>query len=156
MCVEKFLPDEEATYRMGQQIAHALAEQTAAHIYLHGQLGAGKTCLVRGFLRALGYQGKVKSPTYSLIEPYPIAGQHVYHFDFYRINDPGELEVIGISEHFSENAICLVEWPELAAEILPVPDLYISLDLMKEGRHIKIEAKNDRGNVWLQRLIQVI
>ena len=155
MHLEKFLPDEASTTQFGQQLAQALSNETRAHIYLKGQLGAGKTCLVRGFISALGYEGKVKSPSYSLIEPYLIHGRHVYHFDFYRINDPQELELIGINEYFAENAICVVEWPELAEKLLPRADLVISLNLSQSGRQMCIEAQNPRGKVWLQRLSQV-
>lgn len=151
---EQTLADETATKQLGQQLAGALASEVRAHIYLEGQLGAGKTCLVRGFISGLGYEGKVKSPSYSLIEPYLIQGRQVYHFDFYRINDPQELELIGINEYFAENAICLVEWPELAAKLLPVPDLEIKLNLCDAGRQVSIEANNSRGKLWVQRLSQ--
>ena len=130
------LADFTATEKYGEQLAQRLDK--AALVFLHGQLGAGKTTLVRGILRALGHTAAVKSPTYTLLEPYELAGWTVYHFDFYRINDPQELDFIGLDELLDAQAVKLIEWPERAQDRLPAPDVEILLSLEGEGRRIEI------------------
>ena len=129
-----FLEDEDATLALGAGLAET--GLTSEMVFLHGDLGAGKTTLVRGFLRALGYDGAVKSPTYTLLETYELppgggsdasAGVRVYHFDFYRIVDPRELGYMGIDELVSAPAVKLVEWPSHAGDRLPKPDIEIRL-----------------------------
>ena len=125
---------------MGAKIAGLLTAADGfggdALVFLKGELGAGKTTLVRGILRALGFRGAVKSPTYTLLEPYDDYG--VYHFDFYRIGDSQELEFIGVDEHMADTSIKLIEWPERAGGRLPVPDIDIGLFVAGEGRRAEI------------------
>ena len=109
-----------------------------AVVFLRGELGAGKTTLVRGILRALGFRGAVKSPTYTLLEPYDDYG--IYHFDFYRIEDGGELEFMGVDEHMADRSIKLIEWPERADGRLPAPDIDVALFVEGEGRRAEIRV----------------
>ena len=131
-----YLADEAATLAYAGSIKPLL--EGPALVFLHGQLGAGKTTLVRGILRALGHQGAVKSPTYTLLEPYEVGGRSVYHFDLYRIGDSEELEFIGIDELMDSDAIKFVEWPERGAQRLPIPDVDIHLSLEGEGRRVEV------------------
>lgn len=138
--INAYLADEAATLEMGARLLPLLADSPL--VFLHGQLGAGKTTLVRGILRALGHTGSVKSPTYTLLEPYDVDGRTVYHFDLYRIGDSEELDFIGIDELMDSDAIKLVEWPEQGAGRLPGADLIIRLSLEGEGRRIEVSAKS--------------
>lgn len=134
-----------------QQLAANLAQLTknGAIIFLYGPLGAGKTTFTRGFLRALGYHDKVKSPTFTLVEPYEIAGVSVFHFDFYRLEDAKELEQIGIREYFAPSSICLIEWPEKGFPLLPEPDIACYISFAEPGRDVRIEAHTERGQKML-------
>ena len=136
--IPAFLPDAEATQAVGRELAARL--EPGDLVLLHGDLGAGKTTLVRGILEGLGHSGSVKSPTYTLLEPYQLTSRTVLHFDFYRIGDSRELEFIGIDELMDADAIKLVEWPERAADRLPPPDLEITLRVEDEGRRIEVQA----------------
>ena len=107
--------------------------------------GAGKTTLTRGFLQGLGFSGKVKSPTYSLVEPYHINQRNVFHFDFYRIENSDELEHIGLDDYFKQQAVCLIEWPEKGAPLLPTPDLACYITFMGAGRSLRLEAYSPAG-----------
>jgi len=118
-------------------------------IFLQGDLGTGKTTLVRGFLRALGHKGVVKSPTYTLVEPYIIDNQQIYHFDLYRLGDPDELEYAGGRDYFDAQSICLLEWPEKAAGFLPAADLVLQLAYEGEGRSLEISAETAAGKKLL-------
>jgi tRNA threonylcarbamoyladenosine biosynthesis protein TsaE len=146
-----FLVDEESLLRLGAACAVACAKQRTL-VFLTGPLGAGKTTFARGFLQGLGHEGTVKSPTYTLIEPYEFPTISVFHFDFYRLKDPEELEFIGLYDYLSQNAICLIEWPEQGGALLPVPDLDCTIALQAEGREIFIQARTDRGQHVLEKL----
>ncbi|MBI3345327.1 MAG: tRNA (adenosine(37)-N6)-threonylcarbamoyltransferase complex ATPase subunit type 1 TsaE [Gammaproteobacteria bacterium] len=126
--------------------ARLAAQYPSGIVYLQGELGAGKTTLVRGWLRALGYQGKVKSPTYTLIEPYDLSGRRIYHFDLYRLTDPHELENIGARDYLRPDALCLIEWPERGGSLLPSPDLWIIIEHRREQRRIRLDAMNTMIN----------
>lgn len=128
--------------------------KNGAIIFLYGPLGAGKTTFARGFLRGLGFQDKVKSPTYTLVEPYHLAGRDLFHFDLYRLNDAKELEHIGIQEYFTPSAICLIEWPENGFPFLPQPDLACYIAFAKEGREIRLEAHSACGQEVLEKLLK--
>ncbi|RMD69705.1 MAG: tRNA (adenosine(37)-N6)-threonylcarbamoyltransferase complex ATPase subunit type 1 TsaE [Gammaproteobacteria bacterium] len=143
------LPSEEATLALGARLArHVVA---GAVIHLRGELGAGKTTLVRGLLRALGHEGKVKSPTYTLLEPYRIQGRRIIHIDLYRLAAPEEAEYLGLREEAGE-AILLVEWPEKGEDVLPPPDLEVRLRYRKEGRAAVLRARTPKGEAWLAAL----
>ncbi|TAL09294.1 MAG: tRNA (adenosine(37)-N6)-threonylcarbamoyltransferase complex ATPase subunit type 1 TsaE [Porticoccaceae bacterium] len=141
------LPDPEATLAWGRSLGTRL--WPGAIIYLSGTLGAGKTSLCRGVLAALGHAGPVKSPTYTLVEPYTLTYGNVYHFDLYRLVDPEELEWIGGRDYFDGESICLIEWPERGAGALPAPDLTLSLELAGSGRTLWITAGSARARALL-------
>lgn len=147
------LPDEAATLALGAALSRALAPGLV--IWLEGDLGSGKTTLVRGVLRGLGYGGNVKSPTYTLVELYAISRLNLYHFDFYRFNDPREWVDAGFRDYFNAESVCLVEWPEKAGNLLPSPDLRIRLEIQDSGRLVDIEANSEAGEKCLIQLLEV-
>ena len=115
------LPDEAATVALAERLAPLIARLNI--VYLQGDLGAGKTCFVRALLRALGHEGRVRSPTYTLVEPYEIGGRSVFHFDLYRLADPEELAYLGFEDYLGSGALCLIEWPARGEGMLPPADL---------------------------------
>ena len=118
-------------------------------LYLRGDLGAGKTTLVRGLLRALGEAGRIKSPTYTLVELYSVSSLNLYHFDLYRFKDKNEWVSAGFGEYFNPDTACLVEWPERAGELLPPPDIEVLLRLEGEARRATLRAHTAAGEAWL-------
>lgn len=142
------LADENATLALAARLAVTL--QPGMIIYLHGDLGAGKTCLVRGVLNALGHTGRVKSPTYTLLEPYRVAGLDLRHFDLYRLQDEDEWESAGFRDEFDGNNIHFIEWPEKAA--IPDADLVINLDILPTGREAIIKGNTPMGRACLKQL----
>ena len=146
----RLLPDEDATSALGADLAQIL--EPGLVVYLSGDLGAGKTALTRAVLRGLGFAGKVKSPTYTLVEHYVVSRLNLYHFDLYRFGDPREWLDAGFHEYFNADSVCFVEWPEKAAGLLPPPDLRISLEIQGSGRRADIEAETEKGEQCLERL----
>jgi tRNA threonylcarbamoyladenosine biosynthesis protein TsaE len=134
--IQTSLESAAATEALGARLASAV--QAGSILYLRGDLGAGKTTLVRGFIRALGHPGPVKSPTYTLLEPYSLAGQQILHLDLYRLGDPEELEFIGLRDCLDGQVIVLIEWPERGRGRLPAPDLDIELSYAEQGRFCRI------------------
>lgn len=134
------LADAEATAALGARLALALRESSGAVIYLHGDLGAGKTTLARGFLRACGVGGTLRSPTYTLIEPYEAQGRRLLHMDLYRLNDPAELEQLGLNDFPPDETVWLVEWPERGAGHLPQAQVSVHLSMAGEGRRGQLEG----------------
>ncbi len=135
------IPDEKAMMKFGGELSEKLPK--GGLIFLNGDLGAGKTTLVRGLLRHLGYQGTVKSPTYTLVEPYEIQGRNIYHFDLYRLADAEELEYMGGRDYWTGDALCLIEWPEKAQGYLPDADLILNIEYLDEARTIEIIENNN-------------
>jgi tRNA threonylcarbamoyladenosine biosynthesis protein TsaE len=149
-----YLPDEDATAALGAALARTLAPGLV--IYLHGDLGAGKTALTRAQLHAAGHVGKVKSPTYTLSEPYQIklAGGpvQVIHFDLYRMSSPEEFLDAGFREDFNHQNICIVEWPEKGEPVLPPPDINVFLRVSGQGREVELQPLSQLGLLCLDRL----
>ncbi|TNC00423.1 tRNA (adenosine(37)-N6)-threonylcarbamoyltransferase complex ATPase subunit type 1 TsaE [Pseudomonas jessenii] len=144
--VTLYLADEQAMSDFGARIARV----TRGHglIFLEGNLGMGKTTLSRGIIRGLGHVGAVKSPTFTLVEPYEIGDIRAFHFDLYRLVDPEELEFLGIRDYFEDDALCLIEWPDKGAGFLPKPDLTITISPQDSGRSLKILSQGSRGEAW--------
>lgn len=147
---EMALPDEAATVMLGAELAVSLpALRPALVLALEGDLGAGKSTLARALLRALGVQGAIRSPTYTLVEPYATARGDCLHLDLYRLADPAELDYLGIDEQYPDCALWLVEWPARGAGRLPPIDLMLSLERDGRGRRARLAAASERGSAWL-------
>ena len=149
------LADDRATLEQGRRLGAALlaVRPAALMVFLQGELGAGKTTLVRGCLAALGHQGRVPSPTYTLIEPYELSGLRVFHVDLYRLRAAAEIEGIGLGEEIGPGAIALIEWPERGAGWLPQPDLRLRLEIVPQGRRLECEPVSAIGQTILDRWI---
>jgi tRNA threonylcarbamoyladenosine biosynthesis protein TsaE len=144
------LKDESETVALGARLAPCLAP--GMRVYLRGDLGAGKTTLVRGLVQGLGYAGRVKSPTYTLVELYVLSSLNFYHFDFYRFRDPNEWDDAGFRDYFNSQSVCLVEWPEKAEDLLPSPDLEICLAHGAAGREAAVYAFTRQGEACVTQL----
>ena len=146
--IELVLVSADATEALGTRLADALPP--GCIVYLRGELGAGKTTLVRGLVHALGHSGPVRSPTYTLLEPYTVAGRQIVHLDLYRLVDPEELEFLGLRDFLDGRSILLVEWPERGRGFLPVADLIIELQHAAAGRFCRLVAASARGEAALR------
>ncbi len=165
---EIFLADEEATLVFGRALARATFENPDAVpdanrpglgiktsggvIHLEGDLGAGKTTLARGFMRGYGITGAIKSPTYTLVEPYELEKCQLYHFDLYRLGSVDEVEYLGVEDYFHDNSVCLIEWPDKGGNRLPPADLTLFLSSSGTGRQLQCQSKTHKGTLIYQRL----
>jgi len=165
--LELALADEVATDSLGQALAEIAADLhpdasgvrtpgplAGGRIHLQGELGAGKTSLVRAFLRECGVTGRIKSPSYALLESYAVSNLYLYHLDFYRFSDPSEWHEAGFRDILRDDALVLIEWPERAADLLSAPDLLIELGYLQSGRHATLSALTGKGLTWLTALSQ--
>jgi tRNA threonylcarbamoyladenosine biosynthesis protein TsaE len=143
-------PDEASMVACGARLAAAC--EAGLVVFLQGELGMGKTTFSRGVIRALGHSGAVKSPTYTLVEPYQLRELQLYHFDLYRLSDPEELEFMGIRDYFTEESICLVEWPERGTGALPPADLVINIEREGSGRKLTLCGATVLGNTVVRRM----
>ncbi len=144
------LDTPEAQMAFGARLAQAM--QPPCVLYLEGDLGTGKTTLARGILRELGHQGAVRSPTYTLVEPYALAGTDLYHLDLYRLGDPQELEYLGLRDFLAEDALWIIEWPERGAGMLPPADILIQISYRSQGRGLSITSLTASGEAVLARI----
>lgn len=149
--VSGYLQDEAATEALGARLAAIRPDDGVVHLV--GDLGAGKTTLVRGFLRAAGHAGSVKSPTYTLVEPYMLAGRKLFHLDLYRLTDPEELEFIGLREMLT-GALLLIEWPDQGRGVLPEPDLIVTLTSEGQGRRAALAASDPRWQMGVDQIFR--
>ena len=159
--VELYLADENSTEALARQLAPLLLEDapgqpgtpSGGHIYLRGDLGAGKTSFARALLRACGVTGRIKSPSYALLESYKVSNLYLYHLDFYRFSDPREWIDAGFRDLLQKQGVVLIEWPEQAGGLLPSPDLDIALEYAGTGRQARLTACSIKGQSWLNRLV---
>lgn len=156
-----YLADEEATIQLAKVLAEPIKQRisttcqaldSSCHIHLKGDLGAGKTSFSRAFLQALGVSGRIKSPTYTLVESYKVSRLYLYHFDFYRFNESNEWQEAGFRENLLENAVVIIEWPEKADKSLPSPDILLHLHYQDSGRIAELFAYSEKGKLWIAQL----
>lgn len=152
--LQVFLPDEDATVNVGRQLSAVL--QGKGLVTLRGNLGGGKTTLCRGIIQAMGHKGAVKSPTYTLVEPYELGDKRVMHYDLYRLADPEELPFLGIRDYLDSETLTLIEWPERAGALLPDPDLTLNLEVQDGGRLLRCEPGTPRGSELLSKLATLL
>lgn len=151
------LADTQATIALGTKIANIVKQlQQGVTVYLNGDLGAGKTTLTRGFVQGMGHQGNVKSPTYTLVEPYELPPWKIYHFDLYRLADPEELEFMGIRDYFNSQCCAFIEWPEKGQGIIAQADIEINLSYDGEQRRVELLSKNEQGKIMLTKLAEQV
>lgn len=151
----QFIQDEDAMCQFGATLTKAIENintNKGVVLYLNGELGAGKTTLSRGIIQSLGHQGKVKSPTYTLVEEYHLSKKVVYHFDLYRLSDPEELEFMGIRDYFSANSLCLIEWAEKGQGLLSDPDIMVNIAYADQARQLTLAAKTVLGSQIIAQL----
>ena len=151
----QYVADEAEMCAFGHRLVETICSESHSKgvtLYLNGPLGAGKTTLSRGIIQGLGHKGKVKSPTYTLVEEYRLQDKNIYHFDLYRLNDPEELEFMGIRDYFTENSICLIEWAEKGLGLLAEPDLLVNIDYADNARNVQLIAKSKLGNNIIKHL----
>jgi len=144
------LKNETETTEVGAKVATCL--KGGEIIYLKGELGTGKTTLVRGVLHKLGFTGSVKSPTFTIVEPYSIDNHVIYHFDLYRLDDPEELESLGIRDYCDGQSICFFEWPEKGGNLLPSADINIEMTYLESTREVEFTSKSEVGKIILNQL----
>lgn len=148
--IELFLESDRDTINFGRQLSQLMSAPFT--LYLTGELGAGKTTMSRGIIQSMGHQGAVKSPTYTLVEPYEFDKHNVYHFDLYRLSDPEELEYMGIRDYFNDKSICIIEWPDKGLDFLPKADLKLNLAYVGHSRVLTICANTKKGVTLLAKL----
>lgn len=147
------LEGEHKMLDFGAQLATAIGKiDTPLLILLNGDLGTGKTTISRGLLQGLGHQGAVKSPTYTLVEPYELGIGKIYHFDLYRLIDPDELEHIGFSDYLLDAKLCIIEWPENGGSYIPQPDITIGISQYELGRQVTLNSTSKSGRQCLEQI----
>lgn len=151
--MKQVLHDEAATQQLGQALAQCIT--APLRLYFYGELGAGKTCMIRAMLRALGIEGPIKSPTFALVEPYQNDTLHLFHFDLYRLSEPEELEALGWRDYLTDDSVILLEWPEKGGAILPEPDLALHLSIIPEGRNVDCRAHTEKGQQIVKKLVTI-
>lgn len=151
-----FLPDQDSTENLAQALSAALLDSNngilSARIHLIGDLGAGKTCFTRAFLRSCGVKGRIKSPSYALLETYNVSSNNFYHLDFYRFSSESDWVDAGFRDILEQDSVVLIEWPDKAGDLLPKPDIDINLQYLESGRQATLTSYSNKGNLWLQYL----
>lgn len=154
--VSVFLPDQQSTENLANMLAAALQDNNTSvlsgRIHLIGDLGAGKTCFTRAFLRSCGVKGRVKSPSYALLETYNVSSNHFYHLDFYRFSEQSDWVDAGFRDILMQDSVVLIEWPEKAGDLLPQPDVDLNLEYLDAGRQATLTSYSNQGRLWLNYL----